>query len=191
MSEKLIHFVTGKPLGPPWPDGLEIAGFAMGCFWGAERLFWRISGVIETSVGYQGGRRENPSYDQICSGATGHAETVRVVYDPKQVSFGDLLVTFWENHDPTQGNRQGNDIGSQYRSVIFPETNAQESRARDSMNVVAPKLADMGLGSITTEIIHGAPYWLAEANHQQYLAKNPGGYCGLRGTGIHCVVGGA
>lgn len=190
MTHELTHFVTGNPLGPPWPQRMEVTGFAMGCFWGAERLFWRIPGVYETSVGYQGGRRENPSYEQVCSSATGHAEAVRVVFDPSRVSFDELLTAFWENHDPTQGNRQGNDIGSQYRSVIFPETDAQAELARSSMDNVAPLLAKMDLGPVTTQIVRDAKYWLAEEYHQQYLAKNPGGYCGLRGTGIQCVAGG-
>ncbi len=182
------HFVNGRSLSPPWPEGLEEISFAMGCFWGAERLFWSLDGVYVTMVGYQGGNTANPDYEQVCTGDTGHAEVVRVMFDLKQITVDELLAAFWENHDPTQGNRQGNDIGSQYRSVIFAHTDKQAEQARRSLQQVQNLLLEKGLGKITTEIITGAQFWLAEDEHQQYLAKNPGGYCGLSGTGIVCGV---
>jgi peptide-methionine (S)-S-oxide reductase len=183
------HFVNGTPLKGPYPPGAELAQFAMGCFWGAERLFWKIPGVITTAVGYSGGFTPNPTYEQVCSGRTGHAEVVLVVYEPKVVSYEQLLKCFWENHDPTQGMRQGNDIGTQYRSAIYTYNEAQERAAYASRDAFAKALQDRGHGAVTTEIREAPEFYFAEGYHQQYLAKNPAGYCGLGGTGVVCPIG--
>lgn len=186
MDNPLQHFVNGRPLTDPYPKNLQQIGFAIGCFWGAERLFWSLSGVYLTSVGYQGGHVENPHYGLVCQKQTGHAEAVQVVFDPKQISVEKLLAVFWENHDPTQGARQGNDIGPQYRSAVFVTSEQQQQQVQRSVEATQQLLDAKGFGTITTEIILHAKYWLAEQDHQQYLAKNPGGYCGLQGTGISC-----
>jgi peptide-methionine (S)-S-oxide reductase len=183
------HFVTGAPLTGPFPAGTEIAMFGLGCFWGAERKFWQVPGVVSTAVGYAGGITPNPTYEEVCSGRTGHAEVVRVVYDPAQVSFSALLRLFWESHDPTQGMRQGNDVGTQYRSAVFWSTDAQRTAAEASRAQYQERLTQAGHGVITTEIAPASPFYFAEDYHQQYLAKNPGGYCGLGGTGVACPVG--
>ena len=183
------HFVNGNRLTPPFPDGLETAIFGMGCFWGAERLFWRIPGVWSTAVGYAGGFTPNPSYEETCTGRTGHAEVVLVVFDPTVVSYEELLKTFWEEHDPTQGMRQGNDVGTQYRSAIYATTPAQRTAAERSRERYQERLRAAGYGEITTDIRDAGPFFYAEDYHQQYLAKNPGGYCGLDGTGVSCPVG--
>ena len=183
------HTVLGTPLLPPFPEGTERAIFAMGCFWGAERKFWTLDGVYTTAVGYAGGYTKNPTYREVCSGLTGHAEVVLVVYDPKRVSYDDLLRTFWENHDATQGMRQGNDVGTQYRSAIHATTDAQRRAAEASREQYQAALRKAGLGRITTEITAEPPFYYAEDYHQQYLAKNPGGYCGLGGTGVSCPSG--
>ncbi len=180
------HFVNGHPLKPPFPRGLERAVFALGCFWGAERKFWSVPGVYSTAVGYAGGHTPNPTYDEVCSGRTGHTEAVLVVYDPKVVSFDALLKVFWESHDPTQGMRQGNDVGTQYRSAIFASNDAQLDAAQTSRDAYAEALTRHGHGAITTEIRAAPEFYYAEGYHQQYLAKNPGGYCGLGGTGVAC-----
>ena len=185
------HFVLGTLLKGPYPDGLETVVFAMGCFWGVERLFWNIPGVYVTAAGYIGGYTPNPTYKEVCSGATGHTEGVLVVYDPKVVSFTSLLKTFWENHDPTQGYRQGNDVGTQYRSAIFPSTPAQHDAAIASRDAFAAEMKARGLGAITTEVSPddaATPFYFAEDYHQGYLAKNPDGYCGLKGTGAVCPI---
>ena len=179
------HFVTGLPLEPV-PAGAEVALFGMGCFWGAERKFWQTAGVLVTSVGYAGGFTPNPTYEEVCSGRTGHAEVVRVAWDPAAVSFDELLVLFWEAHDPTQGMRQGNDVGTQYRSCLYVTTDAQRSAAEESRAGFQRALASAGMGLVTTELREAGPYYFAEEYHQQYLAKNPGGYCGLGGTGVSC-----
>ena len=184
-----VSFVNGRPLHPPYPEGLELAHFAMGCFWGVERRFWQIPGVWVTAVGYMGGTTPNPTYEETCSGRTGHTETVRVVFDPALVSFDALLKQFWEGHDPTQGMRQGNDVGSQYRSAIFTASPAQATAARSSLDIYQRALGEAGRGAITTEIAEAGPFYFAEAYHQQYLAKNPGGYCGVDGTGVVCPIG--
>jgi peptide-methionine (S)-S-oxide reductase len=183
------HVVLGTPLVPPFPEGSERALFGMGCFWGAERKFWERNGVYTTAVGYAGGYTKNPTYREVCSGDTGHAEAVLVVYDPKRVSYADLLRTFWENHDPTQGMRQGNDVGTQYRSAIYTTTKAQREAAEASREQYQAALAKAGRGRITTEIADEPAFYYAEDYHQQYLAKNPGGYCGLGGTGVSCPAG--
>jgi peptide-methionine (S)-S-oxide reductase len=180
------HFVNGNRLEPPFPDGLESAVFGMGCFWGAERCFWQLPGVYTTAVGYAGGYTPNPSYEEVCSGRTGHTEVVLVVYDPKKISFETLLTTFWESHDPTQGMRQGNDVGTQYRSVVYSTTPAQKKAADASRLAYEPALKAKSYSAITTEIADAPPFYYAEDYHQQYLAKNPGGYCGLGGTGVAC-----
>ncbi len=180
------HFVNGHPLMPPFPAGLETAIFGLGCFWGAERAFWRLPGVYTTAVGYAGGHTPNPTYEEVCSGSTGHAEAVLVVYDPKLVSYDTLLKTFWESHDPTQGMRQGNDVGTQYRSAIYATSPEQRRQAEASRDAYQKALAAAGRGTITTEIRDAPPFYYAEDYHQQYLAKNPGGYCGLGGTGVTC-----
>ena len=185
------HFVLGTPLAPPWPEGTEEAFFAFGCFWGCERLFWTLDGVHSTSVGYAGGVTPNPTYREVCTGRTGHAETVRVVFEPARVSYADLLRVFWENHDPTQGMRQGNDIGTQYRSAIYAATAEQRRLAEESRSDYAERLRGAGYGAVTTEIADAPPFYYAEEYHQQYLAKNPDGYCGIRGTGVSCPVGAA
>jgi peptide-methionine (S)-S-oxide reductase len=183
------HAVLGTPLTPPFPDGLEQAVVGMGCFWGAERVFWRAPGVYTTAVGYAGGYTPNPTYEETCSGRTGHAEVVLVVFDPKQTSYEEILRLFWENHDPTQGMRQGNDVGTQYRSAIYATTDEQLAAARASRERFGAELAKAGYGEITTEIAPAGPFYYAEPYHQQYLAKNPNGYCGLGGTGVACPVG--
>jgi peptide-methionine (S)-S-oxide reductase len=183
------HFVNGRQLKGPYPDGLEIADFAMGCYWGVERIFWQIPGIWVTAVGNEGGPTPNPTYEEVCSGRTGHAETVRVVFDPKLVSYDTLLKTFWEGHDPTQGMRQGGDVGTQYRSVIFTHGPAQEKAAIASRDAYAQALKARGLGPITSEITPASEFYFAEGYHQQYLAKNPGGYCGIGGTGVTCPIG--
>jgi peptide-methionine (S)-S-oxide reductase len=183
------HFVNGHPLRPPFPEGLELAWFGMGCFWGAERVFWQAEGVYSTAVGYAGGFTPNPTYEEVCSGRTGHAEIVQVVFDPTRVAFTTLLQLFWENHDPTQGMRQGNDVGTQYRSAIYCGTDAQLDAAKASRDMYQERLRAAGYGEITTEIRDAPTFYYAESYHQQYLAKNPGGYCGLGGTGISCPVG--
>ncbi|MGJ0508279.1 MAG: peptide-methionine (S)-S-oxide reductase MsrA [Methylocystis sp.] len=184
------HFVNGHPLDPPFPAGTEEALFGMGCFWGAERKFWQAGdGVFVTAVGYAGGTTRNPTYEDVCGGRTGHAEVVRVVYFPEAISFESLLKLFWESHDPTQGMRQGNDVGTQYRSAIFATTPQQRAVAEASRTQYQRVLTDAGYGAITTEIAEAPPFYYAEAYHQQYLAKNPGGYCGLGGTGLSCPTG--
>ena len=183
------HTVLGHPLKPPFPEGLEQAVFGLGCFWGAERKFWETPGVYTTAVGYAGGFTPNPSYEEVCSGQTGHTEAVLVVFDPKQLSYDDLLKVFWEGHDPTQGMRQGNDVGTQYRSAIYTFSDAQKAAAEKSRDMFEPMLKDAGYGAITTEIASAGPFYYAEPYHQQYLDKNPGGYCGLGGTGVSCPVG--
>jgi peptide-methionine (S)-S-oxide reductase len=185
------HTVLGTPLRGPWPEGSQVAYFAMGCFWGSERLFWRVPGVYSTSVGYQGGYTQNPTYEEACSGLTGHAEAVQVVYDPTKVAYADLLKVFWENHDPTQGMRQGNDVGTQYRSAIYATTDEQLAEATASREAFQPEVTAAGLGPITTEIAKAGPFYYAEDYHQQYLsdAKNPNGYCNHGPTGLHCPVG--
>ena len=184
------HFVNGAPLVPPFPAGLRTATFGMGCFWGAEKKFWQQEGVFSTAVGYAGGPTPNPTYREVCSGLTGHTEVVQVVYDPRVVSYDDLLKIFWENHDPTQGMRQGNDHGTQYRSAIYTHDDEQRAAAEASRDAYARALAeDGGHGAITTEIAPAPEFYFAEDDHQQYLAKNPDGYCGLGGTGVSCPVG--
>jgi peptide-methionine (S)-S-oxide reductase len=178
------HFVLGSPLEPPFDDGLELAMFAMGCFWGAERRFWETPGVVSTSVGYAAGFTPNPTYHEVCSGLTGHAEVVRVVFDPQRVSYPELLRLFWEGHDPTQGMRQGNDVGTQYRSGIYTTSEEQRRLALESREAFQKSLEAAGHGEITTEIVDAPEFYYAEDAHQQYLAKNPGGYCGLGGTGV-------
>ncbi|MGZ8369525.1 MAG: peptide-methionine (S)-S-oxide reductase MsrA [Caulobacteraceae bacterium] len=183
------HFVNGAALKGPYPDGAEVAEFGMGCFWGAERLFWKIPGVIVTAVGYAGGITPNATYEEVCSGRTGHAEVVRVVFDPAVVSYADLLKCFWENHDPTEGMRQGADIGTQYRSAIYTTSDAQAREAEASRVAYNEALKARGLGPITTEIASAGEFYFAEDYHQQYLAKNPAGYCGIGGTGVVCPIG--
>jgi peptide-methionine (S)-S-oxide reductase len=183
------HFVNGHRITPPFPAGLEQAMFAMGCFWGAERKFWQTPGVYSTASGYAGGITQNPTYEEVCSGMTGHAEVVLVVYDPKQVSYDQLLQVFWESHDPTQGMRQGNDVGTQYRSGIYAFTPEQKAAAEISLGMYQERLKAAGLGEITTEIVDAPAFYYAEDYHQQYLGKNPGGYCGLGGTGVSCPIG--
>jgi len=180
------HYVNGHPIQPPFPEGLEMALFGFGCFWGAERKFWHTPGVYSTAVGYAGGFTPNPTYQEVCTGRTGHNEVVRVIYDPAQVSYEELLNIFWEAHDPTQGMRQGNDVGTQYRSGIYSYNAAQEEAARTSYARYQEALKKSGFGAITTEIVPAPEFYYAEDYHQQYLAKNPGGYCGLGGTGVSC-----
>ena len=184
-----VHYVNGQSLQPPFPEGARLAIFAMGCFWGAERKFWETPGVLSTAVGYVAGHTPNPSYREVCSGMTGHAEVVLVVFDPNQVTYQDLLRTFWENHDPTQGMRQGNDVGTQYRSGIYYYDDAQRLAAERSRDMFQAELAKARYGRITTEIQPAPEFYYAEDYHQQYLAKNPGGYCGLGGTGVSCPAG--
>ncbi|HET7489691.1 MAG TPA: peptide-methionine (S)-S-oxide reductase MsrA [Acidimicrobiales bacterium] len=183
------HVVKGTPLQPPFPDGLEQAVFALGCFWGAERKFWELDGVYTTAVGYAGGYTPNPTYEETCSGRTGHTEAVLVVYDPAKVGYDELLRVFWESHDPTQGMRQGNDVGTQYRSAIYTTSPAQAEAAAASRAMYQERLHQRGYGEITTEIAPAGPFYYAEGYHQQYLAKNPSGYCGLGGTGVSCPIG--
>jgi peptide-methionine (S)-S-oxide reductase len=184
-----VHFVNGHPLAPPFPDGLEQAVFGMGCFWGAERKFWEADGVYTTAVGYAGGSTPNPTYEETCSGLTGHTEVVLVVFDPEIISYDEVLRIFWENHDPTQGMRQGNDVGTQYRSALYTTDDDQAGAAEASRAAYQQVLTDAGLGEITTEIGPAPAFYYAEDYHQQYLAKNPGGYCGIGGTGVVCPVG--
>jgi peptide-methionine (S)-S-oxide reductase len=191
MRVSAKHHVNGNPLEPPFPDGMELALFGMGCFWGAERKFWQKPGVYSTSVGYAGGLTPNASYEEVCSGLTGHAEVVQVVFDPKQIGYDELLRVFWESHDPTQGMRQGNDVGTQYRSAIYTYGDAQRRAAEASRDAYQAELAKAGHGRITTEIAEAPEYYYAEDYHQQYLSKNPGGYCGIGGTGVSCPVGAA
>ena len=183
------HFVLGTPLEPPFPDGFVTALFGMGCFWGEERKFWETAGVYTTAVGYAGGITPNPTYEEVCSGGTGHTEAVLVVFDPAQAGYDDMLRVFWENHDPTQGMRQGNDIGTQYRSAIYAYGPEQLEAAERSRAMFQAQLAKAGYGEITTEIAPAPEFFYAEDYHQQYLAKNPGGYCGMGGTGVSCPIG--
>jgi peptide-methionine (S)-S-oxide reductase len=183
------HFVSGHPLTPPFPEGMQQAVFGMGCFWGAERLFWKLPGVYSTAVGYAGGETKNPSYEEVCSGFTNHAEVVLVVFDPKIISYEELLKVFWEGHDPTQGMRQGNDAGTQYRSTIYAYGDEQLQAAKKSKEAFEKALKAKGFGPITTEIRAAPAFYYAEDYHQQYLGKNPNGYCGLGGTGVSCPVG--
>lgn len=183
------HTVLGNPLEGPYPDGLEVADFGLGCFWGAERKFWQTPGVWTTAVGYQGGTTPNPTYEEVCSGRTGHTEVVRVVFDPAQVSYDRILKVFWESHDPTQGYRQGNDEGTQYRSAVYTHSPAQQTAAEASRAAYQQVLTQALHGDITTEILPAGPFYFAETYHQQYLDKNPNGYCGLGGTGVSCPVG--
>ena len=183
------HFVNGHPLQGPWPEGFQTAVFGLGCFWGAERVFWQTPGVWTTAVGYAGGFTPNPTYEEVCSGRTGHAEVVLVVFDPAVVSYDQLLNAFWEGHDPTQGMRQGNDVGTQYRSAIYLTDERQRAAAEASRDRYAAALGQAGYGAITTEIAPLGSFWYAEPYHQQYLAKNPAGYCGIGGTGVSCPVG--
>jgi peptide-methionine (S)-S-oxide reductase len=189
MSVPTEHYVNGHPLTPPWPTGYQTATFALGCFWGAERIFWQTPGVWTTAVGYAGGFTPNPTYEEVCSGRTGHAEAVLVVFDPEQISFDQLLKVFWEAHDPTQGMRQANDVGTQYRSAIYYTDDAQRAAAEASRAMFAERLRAAGYGEITTEIAPAGPFYYAEPYHQQYLGKNPNGYCGLGGTGVSCPIG--
>ncbi len=183
------HFVSGHPLKGPFPAGIEQAVFGMGCFWGAERLFWELPGVYSTAVGYAGGQTRNPTYEEVCTGFTNHAEVVLVAFDPQRISYDALLKAFWEGHDPTQGMRQGNDAGSQYRSAIYAYGDQQLAAARKSKEMFQKALTEAGRGAITTEIRAAPPFYYAEDYHQQYLGKNPNGYCGLAGTGVSCPVG--
>ena len=183
------HFVLGTPLKPPFPDGFESAVFGMGCFWGAERKFWEADGVYTTAVGYAGGFTPNPTYEEVCSGSTGHNEVVLVVWDPAKTSYDEMLRIFWENHDPTQGMRQGNDVGTQYRSAIYLTDPSQSEAAEKSLRLYNDKLAQAGYPEITTEIKSDQPFYYAEDYHQQYLAKVPNGYCGIGGTGVSCPIG--
>jgi peptide-methionine (S)-S-oxide reductase len=183
------HFVNGHPLKGPFPAGLQQAVFGMGCFWGAERLFWQLPGVYSSAVGYAGGETKNPTYEEVCSGFTNHAEVVLVVFDPKRISYEELLKAFWEGHDPTQGMRQGNDAGTQYRSAIYAYGDEQLAAAKKSKEMFQQALGKKGYGAITTEIRPAPPFYYAEDYHQQYLGKNPNGYCGLGGTGVACPVG--
>jgi peptide-methionine (S)-S-oxide reductase len=184
-----LHFVSGHPLKGPYPEGFETAVFGMGCFWGVERIFWQLPGVWVTAVGYSGGVTPNPTYEETCTGRTGHTEVVKVVFDAEVISYGDLLKAFWENHDPTQGMRQGNDIGTTYRSAIYYVTDDQKAEAERSREAYQAALAKAGRGEITTEIAPLGPFYYAEDYHQGYLAKNPAGYCGIGGTGVVCPIG--
>ena len=183
------HYVNGHPLAPPFPEGLELAMFGMGCFWGAERVFWKTPGVFSTAVGYAAGVTPDPDYERVCSGLTGHAEVVRAVFDPARVSYATLLRLFWESHDPTQGMRQGNDVGTQYRSAVYWTSDAQRAAAEASRDAYQQELTRAGYGEISTELAEAGPFYYAEDYHQQYLAKVPNGYCGLGGTGVACPVG--
>ena len=189
MPVPAAHYVTRAPLSPPFPGGLELAMFGLGCFWGSERKFWNAPGVFTTAVGYAGGSTPNPTYEEVCSGRTGHTEVVLVVFDPAKTSYAEMLRIFWESHDPTQGMRQGNDVGTQYRSGIYVYSPEQRRLAEASRDAYQRVLERAGYGSITTEIREAPPYYYAEDYHQQYLAKNPGGYCGLGGTGVACPSG--
>ena len=183
------HYVHGRPLAEPFPEGMERALFGMGCFWGAERMFWQLPGVYTTAVGYAGGLTPNPTYEEVCSSRTGHNEVVRVLFDPAEISYAELLRTFWEGHDPTQGMRQGNDVGTQYRSGIYVYSAAQRAAAEQSRADYQEALTAAGYGPITTEILDAPEFYYGEHYHQQYLAKNPHGYCGIGGTGVGCAVG--
>lgn len=183
------HFVLGTPLKGPWPQGMEVAVFGMGCFWGVERVFWQLDGVYSSAAGYAGGITPNPTYEEVCSGKTGHTEVVQVVFDTAKITYGDLLKAFWENHDPTQGMRQGNDIGTQYRSAIYYSDEAQRDEALASKAAYQEALSAAGRGEITTEILPAGEFYYAEGYHQGYLAKNPAGYCGIGGTGVVCPIG--
>jgi len=183
------HEVLGTPLQPPFRDGLEQLVVGMGCFWGAERVFWQAPGVYTTAVGYAGGYTKNPTYEEVCSGRTGHSEVVLVVFDPAKTSYDEILRLFWENHDPTQGMRQGNDVGTQYRSAIYTTSDAQRAAAESSREMFQVELSSAGYGEISTEIAEAGPFYYAEPYHQQYLSKNPNGYCGLGGTGVACPIG--
>ncbi len=184
-----LHYVNGHRIVPPFPSGSREALFGLGCFWGAERLFWQLPGVHSTAVGYAGGYTPHPTYEEVCTGLTGHAEVVRVIYDPQRIAYEDLLKAFWESHDPTQGMRQGNDVGTQYRSVIYVADEEQRRAAEESKRAFQQRLTAAGLGAITTGILEAPPFFYAEDYHQQYLAKNPDGYCGLKWTGVSCPVG--
>jgi peptide-methionine (S)-S-oxide reductase len=184
-----VHYVNGRPLKGPHPEGFETALFGMGCFWGVERVFWNLPGVWVTSVGYSGGITPNPTYEETCTGRTGHAEVVQVVFNPKEISYAELLKAFWENHDPTQGMRQGNDIGTTYRSAIYTLSDEQQREAESSRDAYQAALTAAGRGAITTEIQPAGPHYFAEDYHQGYLAKNPDGYCGIGGTGVTCPIG--
>ncbi|MBE7217275.1 MAG: peptide-methionine (S)-S-oxide reductase MsrA [Caulobacteraceae bacterium] len=189
IATAATHYVNGEKLKGPYPDGMEVAEFGMGCFWGVERKFWQAPGVYVTAVGYSGGYTPNPSYEEVCSGRTGQNETVLVVFDPKVVTYEQLLKVFWEGHDPTQGMRQGNDMGTQYRSAIYTHSEAQARAAEASKRAYQAALSQRGYGEITTEIKPAGEFYFAEGYHQQYLAKNPGGYCGIGGTGVDCPTG--
>ena len=189
MPVPAAHVVNGRPLTPPFPAGTRTALFGLGCFWGAEKKFWQTPGVVTTAVGYAGGFTPNPTYREVCTGQTGHAEVVLVVFDPAKVSYEELLRIFWESHDPTQGMRQGNDVGTQYRSAIYVDGAEQRRAAEASKAAYQAKLTEAGYGEVTTEIADAPPFYYAEDTHQQYLAKNPDGYCGLGGTGVSCPVG--
>ena len=189
MSMPKAHFVNGHPIAPPFPAGLQEVVFALGCFWGAERIFWKTPGVWTTAVGYAGGSTPNPTYEEVCSGRTGHTEVVRVVFDPKEITFEALVKLFFESHDPTQGMRQGNDMGTQYRSAIYTGDAEQRRIAEDVKATYEKALQAKGYDAITTEIADAGPFYYAEDYHQQYLAKNPGGYCGIGGTGVSCPIG--
>jgi peptide-methionine (S)-S-oxide reductase len=189
MSIPARHHVNGAPIAPPWPDGTRTAVFALGCFWGAEKDFWQTPGVVSTAVGYSGGFTPNPTYEEVCSGRTGHAEAVLVAYDPARVTYEELLRVFWEHHDPTQGMRQGNDVGTQYRSAIYTADAEQRAAAEASRELYQARLRDAGFADITTEIADAGPFYYAEAYHQQYLAKNPRGYCPDHSTGVACPIG--
>lgn len=188
MPIEPAHFVNGAPLKGPYPANADIIYFGLGCFWGAERLFWELPGVIVTAAGYQGGHTANPTYEEVCSGQTGHTEAVMVVFDPARVSLGQLLKTFWEAHDPTQGMRQGNDVGTQYRSAIYTTSASQAAAVEASRQLYDAAFKAKGMRTITTEIAPAGPFYFAETYHQQYLAKNPNGYCGLQGTGVSCPI---
>ncbi len=183
------HLVLGTPMAPPFPEGMETAIFALGCFWGAERRYWQIDGIYTTAVGYSGGYTPNPTYEEVCSGRTGHAEAVLVVFDPKKVTYHQLLGEFFESHDPTQGMRQGNDVGTQYRSAIYVASSEQAGAAAEVKATFEERLREAGFGAITTEVAAAGPFYYAEDYHQQYLAANPNGYCGLGGTGVSCPIG--
>lgn len=189
MAVPKRHYVNGNDITPPFPAGMELALFGLGCFWGAERKFWQTQGVYSTAVGYAAGVTPNPTYREVCSGMTGHNEVVQVVYDPSKVSYDTLLKVFWESHNPTQGMRQGNDVGTQYRSGIYVYSPAQRQQAETSLKAYQAELKQAGYGEITTEILDAPEFYYAEDYHQQYLAKNPGGYCGLGGTGVSCPTG--
>ena len=184
-----VHEVLGTPPGGPFPAGLEVAVFGLGCFWGAERKFWELPGVWSTAVGYAGGLTPNPTYEEVCSGLTGHTEVVQVVFDPAKVSYRELLKVFWESHNPTQGMRQGNDVGTQYRSAVYTHSPRQQAEAEESRTAYGAALRAAGKGTVTTEIVAAGTFYPAEAYHQQYLHKNPSGYCGIGGTGVSCPVG--